>query len=146
MTAAVQDENFSDALDALAHAADGNNDSCIDLLSRIGDRGPGVLYAACVVWAEAYVRLGLDVAAAGERDNWGLQVTDYTGASIDPEKRSDIQPELWAMRFVVAQANEDTETTLALISAYDVPFLVEATYSLLTMAGAVLRNAETAAR
>ncbi|WP_327435691.1 hypothetical protein OG279_09495 [Streptomyces sp. NBC_01201] len=100
--------------DALAHAVAGNSEKAADALSDLGQNSDNSqMYGVCCA-----------IAGAGEhvlRRIYGDQApTDGTGMfvleGLEPGAVVD-PPELFALRFLTAYANNDPDTCMALFSA-----------------------------
>lgn len=103
-------------MDALAHAVAGQADQAATALQTIGSQTDGAqMYGVCCALAGAGVialrRIYGDRAPKhGSGDMWVLE-------QLKPGALSDDPPKSFAIRFLVAYANGDTDTALALYDA-----------------------------
>lgn len=108
------DELYRLTVTAITSAHDNDPDTAAEALTRIGNEGgPQATYKACCAFAEVATQAltkmfgGTPSAAAG--DMWALQ-------HLVPDKEVD-PAEQFAMRFIVAYANNDPDQTSALFNA-----------------------------
>lgn len=101
-------------MEAIGAAMAGDSTGAADTLSEIGNRGgPNKVYGACCAFAELG-RASLTKIYGGKApvlsrgELWGMQI--LAPAEADPY-------ELFAVRFVVAYANDDRQQTVALFDA-----------------------------
>jgi hypothetical protein len=103
-------------MEALAHAIAGDVDEAATALMTLGQRGDGnLMYGVCCALASAgehfLRRIYGDRAPQPESgDLWVMQQLHPGVLAKDP-------PKAFAMRFLVASANQDTATCLALYEA-----------------------------
>jgi hypothetical protein len=122
---------------ALTHAMDRNGREATQILARIGDNSDNAdMYGVCRALASAVEQVLPRIFGALVPDTiWAFQVL---GDAPDPAQ-------LFAARFIIANANHDIPTCVALFRAAAEAGSAEYTDSiaaLLGMAGALLRDAE----
>lgn len=103
-------------MEALAHAVAGEADEASMALMTLGTRGDGnLMYGVCCALASAgehFLRqfYGDRAPQRGADDLWVIE-------QLQPGVLADDPPKAFAMRFLVASANQDTATCLALYEA-----------------------------
>lgn len=106
-------------MEALAHAVAGEPDEAAAALMTLGQRGDGnLMYGVCCALASAGEHslrriYGDRAPQPGSGDMWVMQQLQTGAVDDDP-------PKAFSLRFLVAYANEDTATCMALYqAAYD---------------------------
>lgn len=100
----------------IGHAIAGESDRAADLLDRIGNAStPSQMYGVCCAFAEvgkaALTKIyGHRAPDTARGDMWAMQEIAPGALDRDP-------PGAFAVRFMVAYANGDTDTSLALYDA-----------------------------
>lgn len=109
-----RDRLYELTMQAIGYALEGNAEGASTAMVEIGQKGTWHnVYGACCAFAEvgkaALIKFYGPAAPNADRgDSWGMTILDPDGA--DP-------CEVFATRFIVAYANDDKDTTLALFRA-----------------------------
>lgn len=106
-------------MEALAHAVAGESDEAAAALLTLGQRGDGnLMYGVCCALASAGEHslrriYGDHAPKLASGDMWVMQ-------QLQPGAPDDDPPKTFCVRFLIAYANEDTATCMALYqAAYD---------------------------
>ncbi|MFI8360760.1 hypothetical protein ACIGD1_11430 [Streptomyces sp. NPDC085612] len=110
-----RDDHTRLTMNAMASAVAGDADRACDALDQLGDTGdPFHMYAACCAFAEVGTRAMRLVTGEtpdlARGDMWALQELKPGGMDVSPAKT-------FAVRFLVAYANDDRDTVPALYRA-----------------------------